>query len=124
MVAVGAMRQRHGEIGRLLFLRDKLDSDSTIADVAAGPVEHRLTTDLKPLLRTVVIDAAENEIQKWLPGRDHCMEFYALRCVPAVGIVDIAIAHEGFDANAQHFEDRAGNVGEPSAFILLPMPIA
>src|ERR1700734_1167975 len=121
MIAVGAMWQQHGEIERPLFLRDKLDSDSTVTDVAAGPVEHRLTADLKPLLRTVGIDAAENEIQKWLPRRDHRLEFFALSCVPAVPVVADALAHKGFDADAQHFKDRAGNVGEPSALVLLPM---
>jgi hypothetical protein len=54
----------------VLYLFGKLHTDSAVTDEVAGPVEHRFTADPKFLLRAIGIDAAEYEIQEWLPARD------------------------------------------------------
>ena len=64
------------EIRGLLILCGQFHTDSAVTDKAAGPVEHRLPTHLKLLLRAIGIDAAEDEIQKRLSGGDICLQYF------------------------------------------------
>ena len=77
----------------------------------------------KLLLRAVGIDAAEDEIQEWLPGCDGRLQMLAFRLVPARHLRAARVSGQGVDPDAEHLQDRAGNLGEVPVLVLLPVPV-
>ena len=98
-------------------------TNAAVADEVAEPIKHRLAADFELLARAVIIDAAEREIQERLPGRDLGPKFISLGRIPSIGFFGVIALDQGSDTDAQHLLHRAGNLGEVSGLVLLPVPV-
>ena len=107
----------------VLCLCGKLHTDSAVTDEVAGLVEHRLPAYPKFLMRAIGIDAAEYEIQEWLPARNLRLKDFSLRLIPARPSVIAAFTYKCVDPDSEHFQDRTGYFGEVPGLVLLPVPI-
>ena len=105
------------------LLRGEFHADSAIADEAGGAVEHRLPAYLEPLLRAIGIDPAEDEIQEWFPRGNAGIQQRPLRLVPAAHRRTGVFSRQGVDADAEHLQNRTGNLGELHILVLLPVPV-